>query len=266
MRSACTVSNTSWTRTTCAPCSAACSANAMLPPRPLVGGCFARQRADRALAARADDDRAAERVEQRTGRSSAQGCGATFLPKPKPGSIRICRPVDSRTRHRLDPLFQPEINLDQHVVVARVVLHRLGRALVMHQHDRTRRAAATTPAARSSYVSADTSLIIRAPASSAAVMTSALRVSAETAAPPIGEPPDHGANPLDLVPLPHRLRAGTRRLAADIDDCGARTQPCPCLSPAGSANRPPSEKLSGVDVDDRPSPAAGRARIVRSPR
>ena len=34
-----------------------------------------------------------------------------------------------------DPLLQPQIDLDQHVVVARVVLHRLGRALVVHQDD-----------------------------------------------------------------------------------------------------------------------------------
>ena len=32
-RSACTVSNTSWTRTICAPCSTAFMAKAMLPPR-----------------------------------------------------------------------------------------------------------------------------------------------------------------------------------------------------------------------------------------
>ncbi len=35
-----------------------------------------------------------------------------------------------------DPLFEPEIDLDQHVVVARILLHHFGSALVMHQDDR----------------------------------------------------------------------------------------------------------------------------------
>ena len=35
-----------------------------------------------------------------------------------------------------DTLLKPQIDLDQHVVVARIILHHLRRALVMHQHDR----------------------------------------------------------------------------------------------------------------------------------
>ena len=44
--------------------------------------------------------------------------------------------LDARLLGGGDPLLQPEIDLDQHVVVARVVLHPLGRALVVHQDDR----------------------------------------------------------------------------------------------------------------------------------
>ena len=33
-------------------------------------------------------------------------------------------------------LLEPLIDLDQHVIVAGILLHRLGRAKMMHQHDR----------------------------------------------------------------------------------------------------------------------------------
>jgi hypothetical protein len=49
----------------CAPCSAALSAKREASAEPLVGRRLARQRADRPLAAGAEHDRAAERMEQR---------------------------------------------------------------------------------------------------------------------------------------------------------------------------------------------------------
>ena len=92
---------------------------------------------------------------------------ATDLPKPKPGSMRMFERVDARTFSGDNPLFQPFIDLDEHVLVARIVLHRLRSALVMHEDDGIPEAA-MTPLARGSKVSADTSLTSRAPAPSAA--------------------------------------------------------------------------------------------------
>ena len=102
----------------------------------LVGGRFVRQRAD-ACACGWRRRRAGSRANGTArGRSSARGCAPTFLPKPKPGSIEDLVARDAGLHRRRDPLLQPHIHFDQHVVVARVVLHHFGRALVMHQDDR----------------------------------------------------------------------------------------------------------------------------------
>ena len=63
-RSACTVSGTSWTRSSCAPCSARLEREAPASRQPLVRRRLVRQRADRPLAAGAEHDRAAEPVQQ----------------------------------------------------------------------------------------------------------------------------------------------------------------------------------------------------------
>ena len=107
----------------------------MLPPRRLFGRRLVRQRADGALAARADDQRAAERVEQGEAVHQLEVVRDAFA-EAEAGIDEDLVARDAGRFGRRDPLLEPVIDLDQDVVVARVLLHRLGCALVMHQDHR----------------------------------------------------------------------------------------------------------------------------------
>ena len=101
---------------------------------PAVRRRFVRKRTDGSLAARPHHERAAQRMESARPLISSRLC-PTFLPKPNPGSIRMCS-RRCRFDSRRDPVLEPQIDFDQHIVVARVILHHLGRASMVHQHDR----------------------------------------------------------------------------------------------------------------------------------
>ena len=223
--SAWTVSNTSWTRRICAPCSAALSAKAMLPPSRLSAGASP----DKAPIVRLR--LAPTTIGQPSEWNSARPfissrLWATFLPKPKPGSIRIrSRAMPGVLRGR-DPLLEPQIDLDQHVVVARVVLHRLRRALVVHQHDRHRRG--RDHAGRAVVVGQRRDVVDHSRAGldrrrhdvGLARVDRHRRSAARKLA-------DHRRDPLDLVAFPDDACAGPGRFAADVDDRRALARPCP---------------------------------------
>src|SRR6185369_965845 len=101
----------------------------------LVGWSFTRKRADCALAAGADDERVPKRVEKREAIHQLEVV-ADVLAEAEARIDEDMLALYARLDRGLDPLLQPKIDLDQHVVVPRVVLHGLRIALVMHQHDR----------------------------------------------------------------------------------------------------------------------------------
>ena len=91
----------------------------------------------------------------------------------------------------------------------------------MHQHDRRLALRRQRRRLAGSWVNAETSLTMRAPASIAFSMTAWCRVSIDTTAPTSAECPHdrHGAP--DFFAGRQLDRTGTRRLAADIDNVGA---------------------------------------------
>ena len=104
--SACTVSGTSWTRTICAPCSTALSAKASDSAEALVGRRLVRQGADGALAAGAEDDRAAEQMEQREAVHQLEIVGDR-LAEAETRVDEDARALDARTLSGGDPLLEP---------------------------------------------------------------------------------------------------------------------------------------------------------------
>ena len=77
--------------------------------------------------------------------------------------------------------------------------------------------AAATASIAPGAVRPQTSLIIDAPAASAARITAGLRVSTDTATPSATSAVDQRDHPGEFLGLVDRLRAGPRRLAADVD-------------------------------------------------
>ena len=61
---------------------------------------------------------------------------ADVLSETKAGIDQDPVALDPRGRSRLDPLFQPCVDLDQNIIIAWIVLHGLRRALMVHQYDR----------------------------------------------------------------------------------------------------------------------------------
>ena len=208
----------------CAPCSTAFSAKAMLPPsRWSAGASFDSAPIVRLRLAPMTSGQPSEWNSARPFISSR--LWPTFLPKPKPGSIRMCSRAIPAASRRGDPLLQPQIDLDQHVVVARIVLHHLGRALVVHQDDRDverrrdlgrtlvigqRRDVVDHPRAGLDRCRHDVGL--------AGVGRDRRAACRELA--------NDRHDALDLVAFPDRARARAGRFAADVDDRCALPRPC----------------------------------------
>ena len=111
-----------------------------------------------------------------------------------------------------------------------------------------------------------TSLTMLAPASSAAAATSGLQVSTESRRPGCRARSafDDRDERAALLPRVHRRRAGSGRLAADVDDVGSLGEQSLGVRDGvtGSRKRPPSEKESGVTL--RMAITAGRLRAHRA--
>ena len=113
-------------------------------------------------------------------------------------------------------------DLDDDVVVARVVLHGAGLALHVH-HDVARRRRPPPRRTCRGRRPAATSLTMVAPASSAAAATAALLVSTLTGTPALGgEPADDREHPPSSSALVDRVGARSGRLAADVEHVGPR--------------------------------------------
>jgi hypothetical protein len=246
--SACTVSGTSWTRRSWTPCSAPFSASASEPASRWSAGASPDKRADHALAAGAEHDRAAEAVEQR---QAVQQLEIVLhrLAEADAGIDDDPRAVDARRDRRLDPRLQPVIDFEQHrPVVARRLLHRLGAALMVHQHDRA--AGAGDHLGRALVEGQRRDVVDQpAPAASAASITAALRVSIDTAVPARASCSTTGSTRFDLVAFPDRAPGGSirrrhRRSPRRPRPWRARLAP----RRPGSSWPPPSEKLSGVTL------------------
>ena len=110
--------------------------------------------------------------------------------------------------------------------------------------------AAATSRLRGSWVRPLTSLMIAAPAATAAAITAALRVSMETVTPCRANASTTGSTRRSSSPSGTSTAPGRVELAADVDD--VRTllrQPQPVLDRALRVGmRPPSLKLSGVTL------------------
>ena len=127
-------------------------------------------------------------------------------------------------RAAVEPLDEEVADLADDVVVARIALHRARLALHVHRrrsrHPRRRRRRSISGSRRP----ADTSFTMVAPASSAARGHGRLRgVDADRHAGLAGQPLDDRAGPARSSSVGgHRLGAGPGRLAAHVEDVGAR--------------------------------------------
>ena len=211
------------------------------------------------------DDRAAERVEE---------CKAVHqleivrdrLSEAEARIDQDARPVDARRLGGGDALFQPEIDFDEHVIVPRVLLHRLGRAQVVHQDDRG--AGGRNDLRRARIESQGRHVVHEAGAGlkRGGHYLALARVDGDGGAAD-GETLDDRTDALDLVLRPDLLqRLGrvnsppTSRIAAPW--LAMRTPASTALD--GSSNCPPSEKLSGVTLR-MPITCGWSRRMVRSP-
>ena len=96
-------------------------------PEALVRRRFVRKCSDCPLAARSDDDRAAERVKKREAVHQLQ-IVRNSLAEAESRINQDARPINARGLCGSNALFEPEIDFDEHVVVARVLLHTRRRS------------------------------------------------------------------------------------------------------------------------------------------
>ena len=249
----------------CAPCSAAFSAKAMLPPRRWSAG--ASPDSAPIVRLRLAPSTSGQPSEWNSARPFISSrLWRDILAEAEAGIDQDPIAVDPRLYRGGDPLLEPDINLDQHVVVARIVLHRsgapwwcirttghagggddLGRAVVIGQ----RGDIVDHPRAGLQRCRHDVSL----------ARVGRNRGSARR------ELADDGRDARDLVAFPHRFGARPRRFAADVDDRRALAPPCrrrPPRPPRDHSNCPPSEKLSGVTLT-MPITCGWSSWMVRSP-
>ena len=236
---------------TCAPCSAALSAKAMLPPSRSLGRRFVGQGADGALAAGADDERAAEPVEQRQAVHQLEIMG-DGLAEAEAGIDEQVRARDPGRVGRGDALLEP---LDRSRPARRRSADRpastagspwwcisttgtpgrrshLGRALVEGQ----RRDVVDHPRPGLERCRHDVGLA---------------RVDRHRRA-ARGKLADDRHHPLDLIAFPHRCGARPGRFAADVDDRRALGRHVRARFGGGRriGKVPAVGKAVGRDVDD----------------
>jgi len=186
-----------------------------------IDGRLVGERPDRALAARAEHDRATKAVEHREAVHDRE-IVLDVLAEAEAGVDDDLRPIDAGRDRRGDPRLQPVVNLEQNgAIVARVVLHRRRIALVMHQHDRAARRRDDLDRAR---IPGQRRHVVDEARASGQRRLHHLRLSGvdRDGGAAAGEPTHDRFDPGDLVALPERLRAGAGRFAADVDQRRAR--------------------------------------------
>ena len=183
---------------------------------------------------------------------------SSVLPNPIPGST-ISRARHSRRRSR-PARAAGSSNTSRPPLVPRLQLHGRGLALAVHQHHR-HAAGASRRGLSGSWRRAEMSLIMRAPAPTAARITAALRVSIETSAPALASPSITGttrliSSPADTAPAPAgsipRRRPRCRRLRRAA---AARARSPP---PARRTARRPRSCPGDVDHTHQQRSAFGR--------
>ena len=174
---------------------------------------------------------------------------------------------DPRRHRRRDPLLQPVIDFEQHrPVVARIVLHRLGRALMVHQHDRA--AGLGDHLGRARIPGQRRDVVDHAPRRRRAPPPSPPPCACRSRPPcrprRAARPPAAPA-PSRRLPRPASRRAGSIRRRRRSIAAPAAAMSCPAaIAASASAKRPPSEKLSGVTLR-MPTTCGWSSRITRSP-
>ena len=210
------------------------------------------ERADEALARGAEEDRAAEAVQQRRGRGSARGCGRRVLPKPMPGSTRMRArgmPAASAAATRASRIVE---DVEEHVVVGGRVLHRLRVALRVHQADRAAGGSGDGEAVGIVGERRDVVEEVGAGVEGGAGHGGVAGVDRDRQR----RSPRRAArrSPGRRGRSPRRAARGRRRGGSTRRRCrGCRRRPRPwrgrrASAPTGARCRPPSEKLSGVTL------------------
>ena len=187
------------------------------------------------------------------GRGSARGCARRSCRSRCPGSTRMRSrgmPAASAAATRAS---RKSHDVEQHVVVGGRVLHGLRVALRVHQADRPagarRRAARLAGSWRQRR---DVVEEVGAGVEGGARHRGVAGVDRDRQREALGaQRGDHRHDAGDLLLERHRVGAGARRLAADVEDVGALRRERAGLRERGVGSarcRPPSEKLSGVTL------------------
>ncbi len=217
----CTVSGTSWTRSSCAPCSAALSAMARLPGRRSDAGNLAGQGTNEALATGADKEWAAEAVEEREAVEQREVLGQPFA--------EADAGIDDQAAAR-----------DAFALPARRCARRANRTR------RSERCRSCRPRGASRAASGECMMTMGSARSRSRSMRFAIeaqcrdivddsrtggerrfhyaglaRVDRDSGA-ALRQSGDDGLSAGNLVAFPNRVGIGPRRFAADIDQCRAR--------------------------------------------
>ena len=209
----------------------------------------ARDRAQKSLARRADQDRHIPGWHIDRGSARSRRLCSRVLPNPIPGSMAIrSRGMPRASAH--SSRWQEIVDLGHDIIVPGVDLHGPGHALHVHEDDAGPRAGGHVHHLRISAQSAEMSLMIDAPAARAPRATSALVVSIEIGTVDLGRQClDDRDNPAQLFVESDRLGPRPARFAAEIEQVGPVGDQSPARARpirSGPTSGPPSEKLSGV--------------------
>ncbi len=275
-RSACRVSAISCTRRICTPCASAGQRHGERSRRPGPSASAApADRADEAACATRPAAPGSPARGTATARAAAPGCAAASCRSRCRDRRTIRSRGDARRLGRRDAAPQAVVDVEQHVVVARVGLHRLGRALRVHQADRHARPRPRRRAIAGSKASAETSLTISAPGRQRRLGHRApcgCRSRSARRCRPRGAPRSPAATRAissgsGTSAAPGRvLSPPMSRMSAPVRHQSRGRAPAP---PRRRDSRPPSEKLSGVTFRmpmirgrSSDSPQTGGARRV----
>lgn len=239
MATACRVAATSWTRTTAAPAAAASVTAASEAARRSAGSFSpaAERNRFREAPTRTGDAEPREATEAREQREVVLGALAEADPGIDPDATRIDTGGDCGS----DPRRQERVNLREHVLVMRGGLHRRGRPLHVHEHDR--RASRGDEGQHGVVGAAGTDVVHHVGAGGERGfgdrglrridrdrMVLSCRIAATT-----------GTTPSTLFVGGDRLRPGSGGFAADVDQVGTRGDEDARASAASTpAWRPPS--------------------------
>ena len=198
-------------------------------------------------------------------RSRVRLC-STVLPKPMPGSSRICSSRTPCDEGEGQAFLQELEDLQDDILVARFLLHGLGLPLHVHEADG---AACLGDDVRHVGVAAQGRDVIddrRAGGQGAARHFRLRRVHADRHADALGQGLDHGHHAAQLLVRLDRVRARPRGLAADVDDGRALAHERQGLLEGGVGGEEAAavRERIGRDVDDAHD--AGERQVERPDR